>query len=530
MKHLRQNKKSNQSILRGLAFIILVMGSGLYGWAQQSSEPPVVGMYVHQHWPYSHPYAARTWSLDDWRGYADGLHKLGYNTIMIWPLIDTMPDPLTSSDVTSLRKLAKVINILHGDFHMRAFIVLSANVIAKDDVAKQATFEQRHYYHSEIFVNPADTAAVSNMMKRRESALRYLAKADAFAIIDSDPGSYPGSTNQEFVDLLRMYRELFDRLRPGIELIYWVHVGWPAYGRWYATGTFGWSTRDEYFEAITLVNKSKLEPWGLAGARREILDAPAWSKRSIAFNYGAIENEPSFPFTNFGGNHAYQGGAKPLSRGVMGNAQTHCVQLPNTFAFAQGAAGKSLNDADYVKFANQLIVGQGPAIVRSWKALAGDDLGEMRTQARELENLSSRELSTGQLRGLLFGDPHRFVDDLVLQLNMQVTYREFLAATASHQHVRGSLGAFAATAEAWQRKTGYENSWSFPGMNEALRSLNSPVINRVLDIQKDWTAGTKPFSNNAGSTPFEQIQNAFAAVETYTPQLLNAMKEVAAGK
>ena len=28
----------------------------------------IVGMYVHQHWPYHHPYAARTWSLDDWRG------------------------------------------------------------------------------------------------------------------------------------------------------------------------------------------------------------------------------------------------------------------------------------------------------------------------------------------------------------------------------------------------------------------------------------------------------------------------------
>src|SRR5579863_6647320 len=58
----------------------------------------VIGMYVHQHWPYKHPYAARTWTLEDWRGYAGGLKKIGYNTIMIWPMLETMPEPLTPSD------------------------------------------------------------------------------------------------------------------------------------------------------------------------------------------------------------------------------------------------------------------------------------------------------------------------------------------------------------------------------------------------------------------------------------------------
>ena len=64
-------------------------------WAD---APKMVGMYVHQHWPYHHPYAARTWTVDDWTGYADGLHRLGFNTIMIWPVLETMPEPLTPSD------------------------------------------------------------------------------------------------------------------------------------------------------------------------------------------------------------------------------------------------------------------------------------------------------------------------------------------------------------------------------------------------------------------------------------------------
>lgn len=35
----------------------------------------MVGMYVHQHWPYNHPYCARTWTPEDWHGYAEGLKQ-----------------------------------------------------------------------------------------------------------------------------------------------------------------------------------------------------------------------------------------------------------------------------------------------------------------------------------------------------------------------------------------------------------------------------------------------------------------------
>src|SRR5579872_1682284 len=84
----------------------------------EAAVPRIVGMYVHQHWPYHHPYAARTWTLEDWRGYADGLHRLGYNAILIWPVLETMPDPLTASDQANLGKIAKVIDMLHEQFGM----------------------------------------------------------------------------------------------------------------------------------------------------------------------------------------------------------------------------------------------------------------------------------------------------------------------------------------------------------------------------------------------------------------------------
>src|SRR6185369_9999794 len=141
--------------------------------------------------------------------------------------------------------------------------------------------------------------------------------------------------------------------------------------------------------------------------------------RVISFNYGRIEGEPSFPLTNFGGDVAWEGGSAPGPRGVMGNAQTHCVQLPNTFAFARGASGLPAEEADYVEFAEALIPGQGGRIVEGWKALQGADTAAMRAVADALDAVLESSLHTGRLHGLLFGSPRRFLSDLVLQLRMR---------------------------------------------------------------------------------------------------------------
>ena len=170
----------------------------------------VVGLYIHQHWPYNHPYAARTWTLDDWRGFAGGLKQLGYNTIKIWPMLETIPEPLTPSDRASLKKHAQVIDMLHNELGMSVIIVLCPNIVANND-ARKATYETRHFYYSERFINPADKDGMAKMIVWREKIFRYLCQADAVAIIDCDPGGYPGSTNADFVNLLSEHRKMLDR-------------------------------------------------------------------------------------------------------------------------------------------------------------------------------------------------------------------------------------------------------------------------------------------------------------------------------
>jgi len=485
----------------------------------------IIGMYVHQHWPYNHPYAARTWTVGDYQSYADGLTKLGYNTMMIWPLLGTTPSPLTPSDRANLEKLAKVIDMLHRDFKMRVWIALSPNVAANDKEAAKYPFTKRHFFYCDTLVNPADPAAMRKMIAWRAELLRPLAQIDGVAIIDSDPGGYPGSTNNQFVNLLAEHRKMLDRLRPGIEMYYWMHAGWEAYARFHQTGEFHWGTVEEARDVLTRLHKLNPEPWGITvntlydvfpPPDRRQLDVArklGLASRAIGFSYGAIEGEPTFPMTNFGGDRAREAGGTKAPRGVMGNSQTHCVQLPNTFAFARGATGKPVTEADYVAFADDLIVGKGQAIVQAWKALAGEDPAAKRDMAEKLEVLSKRDLPTGHLKGLLLGDPRRFLTDLVMQLRLKAAFDDLVAVTESGREVRPALRSFATAAEVWQKQHGYECAWSWPKLAETLRKVKSPVIDAVLD------------KKGQGKTPSDRVADQLRSMETYTPRLIAAMKK-----
>ena len=223
--------------------------------------------------------------MADYRGYCGGLKTLGYNTVMIWPLLETMPSPLTASDRASLKKIAAVIDMLHRELGMRVYIALCPNVGAKDEEAAKAPFEKRHFFYCDTRVNPADPKALAKLIARRKEVFRPLRKVDGVAIIDSDPGGYPGSTNAEFVNLLMAHRKMFDSLRPGIELVYWNHVGWPAYGRWYQTGKFNFGTEAEFVEALTPLKQLDPKPWGIANGLK-YAEKVGLAGKVVSYNYG----------------------------------------------------------------------------------------------------------------------------------------------------------------------------------------------------------------------------------------------------
>jgi hypothetical protein len=501
-----------KTIASGL--VLMVAGVLCVAGTARAQEPAtnMVAMYIHQHWPYKHPYAARTWTLEDYRGYCGGLKALGYNTVMIWPVLETMPSPPTDSDRANLEKIAKVVDLLHRELGMRAYFALCPNIVARDEDARKATFERRHFFWCDARVNPRDPEALRRMMQARQEQLRPLAAIDGVSVIDCDPGGYPGSDNADFVKLFMAHRKMLDELRPGIELLYWVWAGWPAYSRFYQTGEFAWGAEAEFLDVLGQLKERSPDPWGLLNgveyARKTGLES-----RVLALHYGAIEGEPAMPLTRFDWQGAYAAGKDRGPRGVMGNAQTHCAQLPNTFAFARGAAGKPLARPDFVQFAEDLIPGQGGLIVQSWETLQGADAAGMRQLAGRLEDLSPEQLRPGPLKGLLLNDPKRFVMDLVFMLRLQAAFRGFVAASESGQGLKDALKGFTAALSAWYDRTGYQNEWGWPDLSKALARLNSPRINQAMAME-----GT-------GSTPFEKIADSYRRKEVFTPGLIQALNE-----
>ena len=524
-------KSSLAPLLLGCLFLILAVGGPTTESSNEVTAEKIVGMYIHQHWGYNRPYAARMWTLDDWHGYLDGLQKLGYNTILVWPVVETIPSPMTESDQAHLRKMSRLIDMAHEDFGIRIYFALCPNVAAKDDVASRFSFEERPFFYSDYRVDPGNPTALAKMLEWHQRLIAPLAKADGVMIIDSDPGGYPGSNNLEFISLLSAHRKMLDRLRPGIELYYWFHAGWPAYSRFYQTGVFKPGSHQEFGEAFRLLSRANPEPWGLAG-KLERVERLGLGSRVINLNYGAIEQEPSFPLTKFWADKAYEAGRDLAPRGVMGNAQTHCLQLPNTFAFARGASGRSLTRKDFVDFANRLLPKHGETIVEAWELLAGNDSNQMMSIAKRLEIPAGLDLPTGDLRGLLFGSPQGFLRDLSQQLRLLASLEEFSssidAKSPVDSHVTKAFADFVRSLEEWQKQHGYKNRWKhntplWLKMTRALKRLNNPEIDKVIDENV-------PVQQQGGQTwpselqGFERVKDIYARRHTYTPRLVSALR------
>ena len=344
---------------------------------------------------------------------------------------------------------------------------------------------------------------------------------DGLVIIDSDPGGYAGSTAEEFVDLLGAHRQMLDRVRPGIELINWIHAGWEAYCEFYSTGEFRMGTQEEIEHQVRLLSQLDPEPWGLAiSGRPTIVDDTGCADRVIHYAYGAIEWEPAFPRTTLRRDMAYEAGLTHAARGVMGNAQTHCAQLPNTFIFSRGALGLPLTDDALIQFAEDLIPAHGELVLRGWEALDGQDPGAADALAAQLDSAAEAEPETGPLRGMLFGSAPRFLRDLAAQLRMSAATCRALTVAPSSGHsrsdFRAALGALLDSWEAWQRRHGYRCRVSWPEVLEALSELGSPSIDRMLRRAAQFRGD--------GDTPYERLHSHLREAESETPRLIEAAR------
>lgn len=250
-------------------------------------------------WAANHPYAFRCWSEGDWRRYVDILFHLGANHLLLWPSPDIIPLPLPRADEEYLQEVRRVVAYAREARGMEVWIKQSANRVALSD-AGVADPRRRPYWLPgvQVDLDPGDPAGLEAILRAREPLYRIVDNADGFAIIDSDPGGWNDSPVAAYLGLLERTRASIDRWcarGPGVKLVSWLWQGW---------GFTSWdpSRRERVIAETVRGMRDRLpEPWALiagTGHYLPYLERLGVLDRTVYLPYGAIEAEPSLPFTN----------------------------------------------------------------------------------------------------------------------------------------------------------------------------------------------------------------------------------------
>jgi hypothetical protein len=309
------------------------------------------GMHLNG-WVFDYPYSFRSWSVADWKEYIDLLIYLKMNLLMIWPFIETIPIDMKYDDEKYLKDFKEIIDYARNEKGMEVWIFLSVNrVCISDDGICDPRKRPYWYPHLQVDMNPDDPDNYKAIYESRKILYKYINNADGYCIIDSDPGCWVGSPTEEYIKICKLNRELIDEYSifgRDAKMIFWLWGSWGTH-----------DANKNYSDMFQGIQKDIHEPWLLMAAKNNINKFlqydPSLSQKTVYIPYEAIEDEPSIPFTNndydkidatfkFLDSHANL-------YGIMGNAQTPILQLPNTFYFSEFA----WNDPDHITTEKNMI-------------------------------------------------------------------------------------------------------------------------------------------------------------------------------
>ena len=490
----------------------------------------MLGMYVHTHWAYNHPYAARTWTFEDWDGYLAGLAALGYDFILLWPQLDCMPGEPNASDQAYLAKIGRVIDLAHDAYGMRFMLTAAPNTIGNSRSGEFA-FERRPYFVCERKVDPGDPAAVAEFLAGRRRQFAPLSRADGLFVIDSDPGGYIGSTNAQFVALMKAQVDILRETNPAAELVYWMWMGWENYNAFWKRATqqqpgdpdpqIDWDIRD-FLATLPLTGAEVPEPWSVtssAAVHNVAIDRLDLGDKRLFFPYAIIEGEPTFPLTNYApdalhpriNEYASQPGAYP--RGILASSQTHCMQLPGAYFFAHFAQGGTLADADLEKFAADVIPGSEAVVALAWQLVASEDVAAQHASAGRVRGEIGKPRTAAKCSGLLFGDADRFLVDLADNLQIRAGLTELKQVIDAGGDARRALRELLAHLLPYIKRVGFADSYYGPlrtGLNEQVMRLNDPGLNAIIADFHNWR---EPAVRNGVATRLFDALDAYARIQ-----------------
>ncbi len=233
----RQDSPRHSRWLVAAGYLALAMGQITTG--AETAVPPApdargcstpgfqhCGLYVHACWLYNYPFATHRWSHEDYDHMFRLLKLLGYDRVMLWPMMEGIPMPMSAEDAGALRDYRKIIE----DAHQAGLECwLTQSLCTTDRKIAEKPWLQRNFYAVRKDVRLDDPAQAEPWFKHEAAMVAILNNADAYVTIDSDPGGYVGAKAEDFVKVFQHDRRTIDRVgvRPKQQKVMpWVWGGW----------------------------------------------------------------------------------------------------------------------------------------------------------------------------------------------------------------------------------------------------------------------------------------------------------------
>ena len=184
-----------------------------------------VGFYLHTSWEFNYPFAVRLWRREDFARWGELMRRLDMNLLMLWPLCEAMPAPLSDDDANALRDWRDIVADARAQ-GLELWLTQCANCTTRPEIAAR-TFKSRHFYPFRIDVDLTDETAREQYFAHRAAMMQILDNADGWVTIDGDPGNYPAAQPREFLEVLGRDRATLDALgRKDASLVPWLWAGW----------------------------------------------------------------------------------------------------------------------------------------------------------------------------------------------------------------------------------------------------------------------------------------------------------------
>ncbi len=339
------------------------------------------GLYVHACWLYNYPFATRTWNRQDYDKMFRLLRILGYDRVMLWPMMEAIPMPMSAEDAEALRDYRNVVEDARKD-GLECWLVQS--VCTTDRKIAEKPWSHRNFYAVRKDVRLDDPAQAEPWFQHRAAMLAVLNNADAYVTIDSDPGGYPGAKAEDYFKVFQRDRQIIDRVgaRPTQQkVVPWLWGGW---------GTRLWTepTAPQVARELAVFSSAISDGWELMPGRNGgdygcgrvnmgLVDKAGLMPYSTLMLYDSIEAEPGVPNTKLQFQDIRRALRQELqyagtARGCFGNCQTAILELPNIYFFLRGARDpRYLDKADGAVLADFAEVLGGPPelLVPAWSCL-----------------------------------------------------------------------------------------------------------------------------------------------------------------